>query len=73
MRPFSFPIANTRNTDEIENVIPKKSYLESKREHGDARANRVGKMVEEDQSVPKNGWRHLLQEIKLQRDLGRKK
>ena len=45
------------------------AYLQSEGEGGDARAEDVGEVVEEDEAVAQQGRRHLLQEVVLQGDL----
>ena len=46
-----------------------RAYLQSEGEGGDAGAEDVGEVVEEDEAVAQQGRRHLLQEVVLQGDL----
>ena len=46
-----------------------RAYLQSEGECGDAGAEDVGEVVEEDEAVAQQRRRHLLQEVVLQGDL----
>ena len=44
-------------------------YLQSQRKCGDARAENVGEVVQEDEAVPQQRRRHLLQKVVLEGNL----